>query len=101
MLSRHTRFIQEEISTLRTRQNISEDDSGSSGEKEGLDFSIEDDETSGSDYLLSQEVMASANSKHADSDSNNDYKENRNSDYSDDSPLEDTVVKSRVKGMGS
>ena len=62
-----------------------------------MDFSLEDYEESGGDYLISREVDKNADSNE---DNNADY----NKDYNEDSnslESEEPVVKTRVKRMGS
>ena len=60
-----------------------------------MDFSLDADEGSGSDYLISAGYDKKA-------DSNADSTEEYNNDYNDNSiGLEDPSLKSRVKRMGS
>ena len=68
-----------------------------------MDFSLDDAEANGSDYLLSHELNGGYEKKaNTKTDSNADPNENYNNDYNDASfGLEDPIVRSRVKRMGS
>ena len=80
--------------------NSDEDEGGSGGEEVEVDFTLGDHEESGSDYLISREANEGYGKK---SDSNIDSNEKSNNDYNDDNleEIEDPIVKSRVKRMGS
>ena len=67
-----------------------------------MDFNLDDDEATGSDYLISHEINGRHKKPDTIADSNADGNENYNNDYNDASTsLEDQIVKSRVKRMGS
>ena len=68
-----------------------------------MDFSLDDAEANGNDYLISHELKGEYEKKaNTKTDSNADANELYNNDYNDASvDLEDPIVKSRVKRMGS
>ena len=68
-----------------------------------MDLSLDNAEENGNDYLISHELNGGYEMKtNTKTDSNADPNENYNNDYNDASlGLEDPIVKSRVKRMGS